>query len=86
MSRGGAGYQRNGKYFYATPRDIELKRSAKADAGYKPTIPRPESGPLEHRPKSITSSSSSKTTSTDNYGNDFSTGSATGSLGNFGDR
>jgi hypothetical protein len=40
-THGGSGYQRNGKYFYATPRDIQLRR-VKPGYGYNPTIPRPE--------------------------------------------
>lgn len=92
-SRGGSGYQRNGKYFYATPRDIELKR-VKSRSGYNPTIPRPE--PLDHRTKPITPSSSSSTTTAASRSSSgsggssgvdyYNTGRPTGGLGNFGDR
>src|SRR5258707_11968413 len=55
-SRGGGGYQRNGKYFYETPRDIELKGVRKSNR-YSPPIPRPEPVGLEHRAKPTTTTS-----------------------------
>src|SRR5260221_5437658 len=70
-SPGGSGYQRNGKYFYATPRDIELKR-VKSRSGYNPTIPRPE--PLEHQTKPTTSGSSTTTASRRSSGSGGSSG------------
>jgi len=48
--RGGSGYQRNGKYFYETPKDIEMKR-VKGNAGYRPSVPRPEVLGTERRAK-----------------------------------
>ncbi|HEY8514348.1 MAG TPA: hypothetical protein VIS07_02415 [Candidatus Binatia bacterium] len=48
--RGGSGYVRKGKYFYETPKDIELKR-LKGRSGYKPTVPRPEVLGTERRAK-----------------------------------
>ena len=48
--RGGSGYTRNGKYFYETPRDIELTRT-KQGAGYRATVPRPEQLGTERRAK-----------------------------------
>jgi len=50
ISRGGSGYTRKGKYFYETPKDIELSRS-KPGAGYKATVPRPEKLGTERRAK-----------------------------------
>ena len=46
--RGGSGYTRRGKYFYETPKDIELTRT-KPGAGYKATVPRPEKLGTERR-------------------------------------
>ncbi|MBY0275309.1 hypothetical protein K2Z84_08210 [Candidatus Binatia bacterium] len=48
--RGGSGYARNGKYFYETPKDIELTRT-KAGSGYKVSVPRPEQLGTERRAK-----------------------------------
>ncbi|MBM4243175.1 MAG: hypothetical protein FJ148_05075 [Deltaproteobacteria bacterium] len=48
--RGGSGYTRKGKYFYETPKDIELTRS-KPGAGYNATVPRPEQLGTERRAK-----------------------------------
>jgi hypothetical protein len=48
--RGGSGYTRNGKYFYETPKDIELTRT-KPGKGYNATIPRPEQLGTERRAK-----------------------------------
>jgi hypothetical protein len=48
--RGGSGYTRRGKYFYETPKDIELKR-VKGRSGYRPTVPRPEVLGTERRAK-----------------------------------
>lgn len=92
-SRGGGGYQRNGKYFYETPRDIELKGARKSNR-YNPTIPRPEPVGIERRAKpTTTTTSSSTTTSRSSSGSGgssgvdyYNTGRATGGLGNFGDR
>ena len=50
ISRGGSGYTRKGKYFYETPKDIELTRN-KPGSGYNPTIPRPEKLGTERRAK-----------------------------------
>ena len=48
--RGGSGYARKGKYFYETPKDIELSRS-KPGSGYRATVPRPEQLGTERRAK-----------------------------------
>lgn len=48
--RGGSGYTRNGKYFYETPKDIELTRT-KPGSGYKVSVPRPEQLGTERRAK-----------------------------------
>ncbi|MEW6273219.1 MAG: hypothetical protein AB1689_28400 [Thermodesulfobacteriota bacterium] len=48
--RGGSGYVRRGKYFYETPKDIELKR-VKGRGGYRPAVPRPEVFGTERRAK-----------------------------------
>lgn len=48
--RGGSGYKRSGKYFYETPKDIELTRT-KPGSGYKATVPRPEKLGTERRAK-----------------------------------
>jgi hypothetical protein len=81
-SRGGSGYQRNGKYFYATPRDIEMKRT-KPGTGYNATIPRPETVGGERHQKSVKTYSSNG--STRSKGSDYSIGSSTGSLGKYED-
>ena len=46
--RGGSGYARRGKYFYETPKAIELSRR-KPGSGYKATVPRPEKLGTERR-------------------------------------
>jgi hypothetical protein len=46
--RGGSGYKRKGKYFYETPKDIELTRT-KRGAGYRASVPRPEKLGTERR-------------------------------------
>jgi hypothetical protein len=48
--RGGSGYTRNSKYFYETPKDIELTRT-KPGSGYKVSVPRPEQLGTERRAK-----------------------------------
>ena len=48
--RGGSGYMRKGKYFYETPKDIELTRT-KPGSGYRATVPRPEKLGTERRAK-----------------------------------
>lgn len=50
ISRGGSGYTRKGKYFYETPKQIELSRS-KPGSGYNATVPRPEKLGTERRAK-----------------------------------
>ena len=50
ISRGGSGYTRKGKYFYETPKQIELTRS-KPGSGYRATVPRPEKLGTERRAK-----------------------------------
>lgn len=48
--RGGSGYSRKGKYFYETPKDIELTRT-KPRSGYNVSVPRPEQLGTERRAK-----------------------------------
>lgn len=48
--RGGSGYARKGKYFYETPKEIELTRT-KPGSGYKVSVPRPEQLGTERRAK-----------------------------------
>jgi len=49
-TRGGSGFTRKGKYFYETPKDIELTRS-KPRSGYNASVPRPEKLGTERRAK-----------------------------------
>jgi hypothetical protein len=50
ISRGGSGYERKGKYFYETPKDMQMTRT-KTGAGYKANVPRPEKLGTERRSK-----------------------------------
>jgi hypothetical protein len=49
-TRGGSGFQRKGKYFYETPKDIELTRT-KPGSGYRLSVPRPEQLGTQRRAK-----------------------------------